>query len=257
MLRILMSLMIFFVCSTAVAETEPPGTDSFNQYLTAYWDGQALSKELLLMATEDSPDKAKAKVVGEKILENKNKAERYLAQSITEGNAAAVFYKARMTEFGDPMNPDLQQKREKACALYGDSARKGLLVGAIVYAKCSDTVPKTPRYDESRMLLRNVLNAEDAYLGYYPFAVSHAYCFERTVEPPKTDEDPFARIRLLGQPTLLEAQQARAEGFYYLAADYSSPVSAQSQQDLQHALEAGCQTDGLRLKKKSQNPKQP
>lgn len=250
MSRKLIALLSLLAFPVAGAQTTPPGAEAFNQFVTAYWELQESSQALMAMMTEKAPDKAKGRALVEQINEDKNKVDRYLEQAIKEGHAVAFYSKARMVQFGDPKNLDLTKKREAACALYGESAKRGLIIGAVAYVNCSNTIPPTPQYEASRTLLRNALNAADIYQDVYPLAITHAYCFERKVEPLQEGEDPLEKMKVWAQPTQLEAEQARAEGFYLLAADYSSPTSSQSQQDLDNAFRAGCQTDGLRLKPK-------
>lgn len=250
MSRILMLLMVALFCSSAVAQASAPGSQAFDQFQTAFWQWQGNVQTLVAMAAEKTADKAKGLALVEQIKQDKIDTDRYLQQAIDDGSAAALYTKARMVLFGDPGNLDLTKKRETACGLYGEAAQKGLIIGAIAYVNCSNTIPKTSRYDESRALLRKALNAGDVYQDVYPFAINHAYCFERVIEPLKEGEDALEKMKVWAQPTLLEAEEARAEGFYLLAADYSSPTSQQSQEDLDNAWRAGCKTDGLRLKPK-------
>lgn len=250
MFRKLIALFYFLTFPVTAAQTTPPGSDAYNQYLMTYGDVQDSAQSLTAMMAEKTPDKANGRALIQQLIEGQAKAERYLEQAIQQGNAAAVYIKARMVQFGDPKNLDLTKKRKDACDLYGESAKKGLVIGAIAYEECSHTIPPTPQYEASRRLLRKTLDAGDIYHDMYPLPATHAYCFERKIESLQEGEDPIKKMKQWAQPIQLEAEQARAEGFYRLAADYSSPKSSQSQQDLDSAFRIGCKTDGLRLKPK-------
>lgn len=251
MYRALIPLMVSVFCLTANAQPAPPGAEPYYQFQLAVGELQQSVKEYESIVSVGSVDEKTGQAIAARITASQEKLDHHLAMAMKEGNAAAFYMKARLVESSRLKNPDRTKRLEAACAFYSEAAKRGFVAGAVAYVNCNTTLPKSPQYETSRTLLRNALNAPDLYKAEYPFAITHAYCFEPKLEPLKPDEDPSEIIKAFAKPTLLEAEEFRAEGFYRLAADNSTPKSSQSEQDLRSAFEAGCQTDGLRLKPKA------
>lgn len=237
-----------FFCSAASAQ-DVPGADQYLAYETAMEEMQQLVMTLESMMSDKEVDKERGRVVIAELSNHRESVELHLTNAIAEGNAAAIYMKARLVRAGAWSNSNKSAGREIACALYEEAAQKGLVAGAVAYVNCLAVIyPPTPEVERSRVLLRRALEGQDLYQAAYPFPISHAYCFERKLEPIGPDEDPTEKLKQFGQPVALTSEQFRAEGSYLLAAAGLSKKKEQAANDLNSAFQAGCQTDGMRLK---------
>jgi len=247
MSQYMIPLSFYLLCSTAIAQ-QMPGADQYLAYESAMKDMQQSAQTLQSMMSDKIVDKEKGRAAFSELSNNRDKVEQHLTDAIAEGNAAAIYMKARMVQIGAWSDSDKSKNRETACGLYGEAAQKGLVAGAVAYVNCQKSFPPSPMLETSQTLLRKVLEGQDIYQEAYPLPVDHAFCFERRLEPIAPGEDPAEKLRQFGQPLMLTAEQYRAEGFYRLAAGSATEKKGQTESDLHSAFQSGCQTDGLRMR---------
>ncbi|MCO8311815.1 hypothetical protein NHU87_14315 [Pseudomonas mandelii] len=254
MSRNAIALSVCLFCSTASAQ-QMPGADQYLAYEAAMTAMEQSALALQSIMGDKTVDKEKGRAAFAELSNDRDKVEQHLTQAIAEGNAAAIYMKARMVQGGTWSDSDPSKNRETACGLYGEAAQKGLVAGAVAYLNCQKSFPPSPMLEPSQILLRNVLEGQDVYQDAYPLPIDHGFCFEARLKPIEPGEDPAEKLRQLGQPVMLTAGQFRAEGFYRLAAGSLAEKQGQTESDLRSAYEAGCETDGLRMRSATKSSK--
>lgn len=239
-------LGLCFISSLSHAQTPQP--EAVAEYLAARKDMDDLQSgyaQLQDLAAQPDADPAKGRALTEELISISKRMYTHLDNAIAAGHAVAMYQKGKLLFAQKPF-----RKNKDMCELYGRAAERGLMAGALEYAKCVDFAPPSEEYDKRLKILQAAVEGVDPYSAEYPLLTSFPYCFPKHKPPLQPGEDAVAWVVDNARPLALSAEDFRAEGYYTLAmTGVNEQTKAAKAQFLKLAFAHGCREDSARIAK--------
>jgi len=244
--RRLSILGICLISSFSFAEAPQPRAAS--EWLAAQKDMEVLKNgyaQLQDMAARHDTDVAKGRALVDELVKIDKRMYTHLDNAIAAGNGVAMYQKANLLFAKKPF-----KNNKEMCDLLGQAAERGLMAGALEYAKCIDFYPPSEDYSRRLKLLQTTIEGVDPYLSEYPITTRNPYCFPKHKPALQPGEDAIQWIADNARPQALSAEEFQAEGYYTLAmSGIDERTKATQAQFLRQAFAHGCKEDTARIAK--------
>lgn len=244
--RCLSILGLCFISSLSFAEA--PKSEAIAEFFAAKKDMDDLQNgyaQLQKMAAQADTDPAKGRALVDELITLNKRMYMHLDNAIAAGHAVAMYHKGKLLFAIRPF-----KNNKDMCDLYGRAAERGLMAGALEYAKCVDFYPPSEEYSKRLKILQTAVEGVDPYLSQYPLPASFPYCFPKHKPALQPGEDAVQWVVDNARPLPLSAEDFRAEGFYTLAMTSANEQTKASKAGfLKLAFAHGCREDTARIAK--------
>jgi hypothetical protein len=244
--RCLSILGLCFISTLSFAAAQP--SEATTEYHAAQKDMDQLQRivtQLQSLAAQTDTDPAKGRATVDELKKVSDRMYAHLDNAIAGGHAVAMYQKAKLLFVKTPVKGN-----KTICDLYGHAAERGLVAGALEYAKCLDSYPLTEEYSRRMKILQVAVEGQDPYLSEYPLPTAFPYCFPKHKPALQPEEDPIQWIVDNARPQALSAEDFRAEGYYTLAmTGANEQTKALKAEFLKSAFAHGCREDSARIAK--------
>ncbi|MGX1175688.1 hypothetical protein [Pseudomonas sp. R151218B TE3479] len=242
-------LSILWLCLfSSMSFAEAPRPEAVAEFLAAQKDMDDLQNgytQLQILAARADTDPAKGRAFTEELINISKRMYTHLDNAIAAGHAVAMYQKAKLLFAKKPFKDN-----KDMCELYGRAAERGLMAGALEYAKCVNFYPPSEEYTRRLEILRATVEGQDPYLSEYPLMTSFPYCFPKHKPALQPGEDAVQWVVDNARPQALSAEDFRAEGYYTLAMSGADEETKASKAGfLRLAFAHGCREDTARIAK--------
>lgn len=244
--RCLSIIGLCFIPTLSFAGAPPP--EAIAEYHAAQKDMEDLQRvvtRLQNLAAQTDTDPAKGRAIVDELTKVSGRMYAHLDNAIAAGHAVAMYQKAKLLFVKTPIKGN-----KTICELYGHAAERGLMAGALEYAKCVDFYPPTEEYTRRLKMLQVAVEGQDPYLSEYPLLTAFPYCFPKHKPALQPGEDPIQWVVDNARPQALSAEDFRAEGYYTLAMTGANEQTKEFKIGfLKLAFAHGCREDSARIAK--------
>ncbi|WP_098467048.1 hypothetical protein [Pseudomonas lurida] len=208
-------------------------------------DLQRVVTRLQNLAAQTDTDPAKGRATVDELTKVSDRMYAHPDNAIAAGHAVAMYQKAKLLFGKTPIKGN-----KTICELYGQAAERGLMAGALEYAKCVRSFPMSEEYTRRLKILQMAVEGQDPYLSEYPLLTAFPYCFPKNKPKLQPGEDPVQWVVDNARPQALSAENFRAEGYYTLALGVADEQTKELAAGfLKLAFANGCREDSVRIAK--------